>query len=124
MGMANFGRWGGAVPTTTTNWQVFNFQASSIEVPWDSMGLPNFTNIVQFKNLPLRPRRPQIRQTRLPPPSILMNLQVRNTPLIEFPPPSPMRAKIDDFEGYADSTALLGAYHYVNGGTYGHHRLA
>jgi hypothetical protein len=27
-----------------------------------------------------------------------------------------MRAKIDDFEGYADSTALLGAYHYVNGG--------
>jgi hypothetical protein len=43
-------------------------------------------------------------------------LQVRNAPLIEFPPPSPMRAKIDNFEEYADAAALLGFYHYVNGG--------
>src|ERR1035441_5780531 len=43
-------------------------------------------------------------------------LQIRDSALIEFPPPSPMRAKIDDFEGYADSTALTNFYHYVNGG--------
>jgi len=39
---------------------------------------------------------------------------VRDTPLIEFPPPSPMRSLLDDFEGYADDTALLGFYSYEN----------
>ena len=31
-GNGNFGRWGSAVPSTTTNWQVFNFPASPIEI--------------------------------------------------------------------------------------------
>jgi hypothetical protein len=115
-GNGNFGRWGSAVPATTTNWQVFNFQVSSIEVPWNSPGTPDLTNIVQFRFY-------LYGQGATPDPTnafsatiYIDELQVRNTPLIEFPPPSPMRALIDNFEGYADSTALLGFYHYVNGG--------
>ena len=113
-GNGNFGRWGGSVPTTTTNWQVFNLQANTISAPWDSPGLPDLNNIVQFKFFLYGqgdPAGPAFTA------SIYVDeLQIRNTPLIEFPPPSPMRAKIDDFEGYADSTALLSFYHYVNGG--------
>jgi hypothetical protein len=45
----------------------------------------------------------------------LDEFQVRDTPLTEFPPQSSIRAKVDDFEGYANSTALLGFYRYVNG---------
>ena len=114
-GNGNFGRWGSAVPTTTTNWQVFNFPASSVEVPWNSPGAPDLTNIVQFRFY-------LYGQNGAPDPAnaftatiYLDELQVRNSPLIEFPPPSPMRAKIDNFEEYADATALLGFYHYVNG---------
>jgi hypothetical protein len=114
-GNGNFGRWGSAVPTTTTNWQVFNFAASTVEVPWNSPAAPDLNNLTQFSFY-------LYGQGGAPDPTnafsatiYIDELQVRNTPLIEFPPPSPMRAKIDDFEGYADSTALLGFYHYVNG---------
>jgi hypothetical protein len=41
-------------------------------------------------------------------------LQIRNAPLIEFPPPSPVRALIDDFEEYANDAALLSLYSYVD----------
>jgi hypothetical protein len=115
-GNLNFGRWGSAVPTTTTNWQVFNFPVSSVEVPWNSPGTPNLANIVQFRFY-------LYGQNGAPDPTnafsatiYIDELQVRNAPLIEFPPPSPMRAKIDNFEEYADAAALLGFYHYVNGG--------
>src|SRR5664279_2811379 len=47
-GSGKFGRWGGAVPTTTTNWQVFNFLANTntIGLTWDSLGMPDLSNIV------------------------------------------------------------------------------
>ncbi len=108
----NFGRWGAPVPTLTTNWQVLNFLASTIAAPWDSPGLPDLTNIVQFKFFLYGqgdPAGPAFSST-----IYIDDLQVRDTPLIQFPPPSPMRAMIDDFEQYADSTAILGFYHYVN----------
>lgn len=114
-GSGNFGRWGSAVPTTTTNWQVFNFPASTVEVPWNSLGAPDLANIVQFSFY-------LYGQNGAPDPTnafsatiFIDEFQVRNTPLIEFPAPSPMRAKIDNFEEYADSAALLNFYHYVNG---------
>jgi hypothetical protein len=113
-GDGNFGRWGGPVPTTTTNWQVFNLIASNIEKPWDSLALPNFTNIVQFKFFLYGQGSPAGAPFQAT--IYIDDLQVRNSPLIEFPPPSPMRALIDNFEGYADSTALTNFYHYVNGG--------
>ena len=47
-GSGNFGRWGAAFPTTT-NWQIFNFLASSVEKPAESPALPDLSNIVQFK---------------------------------------------------------------------------
>jgi hypothetical protein len=112
-GNGNFGRWGGAVPTTTTNWQVFNLPVSSIAVPWNSTGAPDLTNIVQFRFYLYGqgdPAGPAFTAT-----IYIDEFQVRNTPLIEFPPPAPMRAKIDNFEEYADATALMGFYHYVNG---------
>ena len=120
-GNGNFGRWGSAVPTTTTNWQAFNLPASSVEVPWNSPGAPNLNNIVQFRFYLYGQGGGDINGYIDPTNAFtatiyIDELQVRNTPLIEFPPPSPMRAKIDNFEDYADATALLGFYHYVNGG--------
>lgn len=43
----NFGRWGTAVPTVD-DWQVLNFEAGTIEAPWDSPGLPDLGKIVRF----------------------------------------------------------------------------
>jgi hypothetical protein len=115
-GSGKFGRWGGAVPTTTTNWQVFNFLANTntIGLTWDTLGMPDLSNIVQFKIYLYGQGDPA--GTPFTATIYVDELQIRDSALIEFPPPSPMRARIDNFEGYADSTALLGFYHYVNGG--------
>ena len=114
-GNGKFGRWPASVPMITTNWQVINCLASNIELSWDNIGMPDLSNIVQFKFY-------LYGQNGAPDPTnafsatiYLDEFQVRNTPMVEFPAPSPMRAKIDDFEAYADSTALMGFYHYVNG---------
>ncbi len=113
-GKGNFGRWGAPVPTTTiASWQIFNFPASAITAPSDSPGLPDLTNIVQFKLYLYGQGDPA--GAAYSANIYLDELQVRDTPLTEFSPPSTIRAKIDDFEGYANSTALLGFYHYVNG---------
>jgi hypothetical protein len=107
----NFGRWGAPVPTST-NWQVINLAAGSIGKPWDSPSLPNLSNIVQFKFFLYgqgdpagEPYTATIR---------VDDVQVRDTALIEFPAPSAMRGLIDDFESYADNTALRGFYSYLN----------
>jgi hypothetical protein len=113
-GSGKWGRWGGQVPTITTNWQVFNFLASTIGLTWDTTGMPDLSNIVQFKIYIYGQGDPA--GTPFTASIYVDELQIRDSALIEFPPPSPMRARIDDFEGYADSTALLGFYHYVNGG--------
>ena len=114
-GNGKFGRWPASVPMITTNWQVINCLASNIELSWDNIGMPDLSNIVQFKFY-------LYGQNGAPDPTnafsatiYLDEFQVRDTPLVEFPAPSPMRAKIDDFEGYADDAALMGFYHYVNG---------
>ncbi len=109
--LGNFGRWGTTIPTST-NWQVFNIQANSIEKPWDSLALPNLADIVQFKFYVYGqgdPAGPEFLST-----FYVDDIMIRDTPLIEFPAPSPMRALIDDFEGYADNAALMSFYHYVN----------
>ena len=114
-GNGKFGRWPAAVPTTTTNWQVLNLLASNIELSWDNIGMPDLSNIVQFK-LYLYGQNGAPDPTNAFSATIYIDeLQVRNSPLIEFPAPSPMRAKIDNFEEYADATALLNFYRYVNG---------
>ena len=110
----NFGRWGGPVPTATTNWQLFNFPVSSIAAPWDSSGLPNLTNIVQFNYVLYGQGAPAGAPFQAT--IYIDDLQVRNSPLIEFPAPAPRRGLIDNFEGYVDSTALTTFYYYVNGG--------
>jgi len=107
----NFGRWGSPVPTST-NWQVFNFQANTIAQPWDSPGLPDLTNIVQFKMYLYGQGDPP--GVEFPATIYVDDIMIRDTPLIEFPPPSPMRGLIDDFEGYADDAALMSFYHYIN----------
>jgi hypothetical protein len=110
----DYGRWGSALPTTTTNWQVLNFLASTIAQPWDQPTPPDFNNITQFKIFLYGQGDPAV--TAFDATIYLDELQVRNAPLTEFPAPSPMRTKIDNFEEYADSAALLNFYHYVNGG--------
>ena len=112
-GNGNFGRWGAAIPTTTTNWQVFNIPVNTMGLPWNSPGAPDLNNIVQFEFYIYGQGSPA--GNAFSATIYLDDFQVRNSPLIEFPAPSPMRAKIDDFEGYADSTALMNFYHYVNG---------
>jgi hypothetical protein len=110
-GANNFGRWGGAIPTST-NWQIVNVRANTIEKPWNSTALPDLNNIVQCQfyvygqgETPGAPYSSTI---------YVDDVMVRDTPLIEFPAPSAMRIVIDDFEGYADDTALMGFYQYVN----------
>ena len=107
----NFGRWGSAVPIET-NWQVLNFLASSVSQPWDSPALPDLNSIVQFKLYLYGQGDPA--GTEFQSTIYVDDLMVRDTPLTEFPPPSPMRTLIDNFEGYADDTALRGFYSYVN----------
>jgi hypothetical protein len=111
-GAGNFGRWGSPVPTATTNWQVFNFLASGIQQPWNSPALPELTNIVQFCfYLYGQGSPPGVEYSAT---IFIDDLQVRDTPLVEVPPPSPMRALIDDFESYANDAALLSFYSYVD----------
>jgi hypothetical protein len=111
-GAGNFGRWGAPIPTGNTNWQVFNFLASGIQAPWNSPALPDLNNIVQFSFYLYgqgSPPGPEYTAT-----IYIDDLQVRNTPLTEFPPPSPMRGLIDNFEEYANDAALLSFYSYVD----------
>lgn len=107
----NFGRWGTAIPTSTS-WQTVNLLANNIELPWNSPGAPNQSDIVQFKVVIYgqgdpagQPFDATIR---------LDDLTVRDTPLIDFPPAAPMRALIDDFEGYTDDAALHAFYSILN----------
>lgn len=103
----NFGRWGSAVPATT-NWQVVNLAAKNIEKPWDSPALPTQTDIVQFKIFIYGQGAPAGEAFEAT--IYLDDLTVRDAPLIDFPPPAPVRALIDDFEGYADDAALHAFY--------------
>ncbi|MGA2662972.1 MAG: hypothetical protein ABSH34_36295 [Verrucomicrobiota bacterium] len=111
-GAGNFGRWGSPVPTSTTNWQVFNLIASNIEQPWNSPALPDLTSIVRFDFYLYGQGDPP--GAAYSATIYIGDLLIRNTPLIEFPPPSPLRALIDDFEEYADDAALLSFYKYVD----------
>jgi hypothetical protein len=104
----NFGRWGSAVPITD-QWTVQNYLASTIAQPWNSPGLPDLNRIVYFafyqygSQAALEPYTASI---------YIDDLQVRDTPLVEFGPPSAPRSLIDDFEGYANDGALMAAYKY------------
>ena len=110
-GSGNFGRWGAPI-TTTTNWQIFNNLASTIEKPWDSSALPDFNDIVQFKLFIYGQGSPA--GAAFSATIYIDDITLRDAPLIEFPAPSPMRALIDNFEGYADDTALLNFYTIIN----------
>lgn len=104
----NFGRWGKAAPTTD-DWQIVNFKASGIEKPWDSTALPDLSRIIRFaffqygSEAAIEPYTATI---------YVDDLMVRDTPLIDVIPPAPPRELIDDFEGYADTTALQAFYAY------------
>lgn len=107
----NFGRWGSPIPTVNTNWQVLNFVADTIAQPWNSTALPVMTNIVQFSfyvyGEGATPGANSYSAT-----IYVDNLQIRDTPLVEFPPPSPVRPLIDNFEEYTNDAALLSSYTY------------
>ncbi len=108
-----FGRWGASVPSLSTNWLVLNIPANTIQAPWNSPGLPNMQDIVRFDVYIYGQGSPAGMEYAA---TLYMDdLQVRDAPLIQFAPPSPMRGVIDTFEQYADDAALLGFYHYVNG---------
>ena len=106
----NFGRWGAEVPTTG-EWKIFNFSAATAEKPWNSVALPNLNQINRFAFFQYGSQTPIEEYMAT---LTLDDLQVRNTPLVEFPAPSAPRVLIDDFEAYADTTALRSFYSYVN----------
>jgi len=106
-GSGNFGRWGRPVPTTN-NWQVFNFVASSIEQPWDSPALPDFNNIVQFKFFIYGQGSPA--GAAFSATIYLDDVTLRNTALIETPPPTSGPQTIEDFEEYATDGDLQTAW--------------
>lgn len=101
-GSGNFGRWGMPAPTTA-DWQVVNFSASSIAKPWDSPGLPDLGNIVQFAIFQYGSEAaiPEYTAT-----IELDDIMVRHTPLIEVVTTEYM---IDDFE-YATEEDLIAAW--------------
>jgi hypothetical protein len=118
----NFGRWGGAIPTANTNWQVFNFPASTIAVPWNSPGLPDLDAITNFAfyiyGEGATPGANAYTAT------IYVNdLQIRDTPLIEFPPPSPLRQVIENFDEFTSSASLTNFYTWVNSDAVGTNML-
>jgi len=104
----NFGRWGTATPTTN-DWQILNFPASGIEQPWDSPGLPDLSQIVQFAFFQYGSQAAIDTYTAT---IYIDEMMVRNSPLTEFPLPSAPRVLLDDFEGYADTAALTNFYSY------------
>lgn len=107
----NFGRWGAVVPTTS-KWGIVNLLASSIGKPWDSPALPNLNNLVRVSFVLYGqgdPAGPEYTAN-----VYVDDLMVRDSSLAEFDPPSAMRTMIENFESYADETALLGFYSYVN----------
>lgn len=106
----NFGRWGAPVPVTA-DWAVWNFRAATIQKPWDSPALPNLGQIVRlsFFQYGSETAIPSYMAT-----NYIDEIMVRNAPLNEFPAPSAPRGLIDNFDGYANAEALLGAYSYLN----------
>ena len=107
----NFGRWGTSIPTTT-NWQVVNIKASSIQAPWNSPGLPDLNNITRFSFYIYGQGDPPGQEFTAT--IYVDDIIVRDAPLIDFLPPAPMRTLLDDFEAYPDDAALLGFYSYEN----------
>jgi len=108
----NFGRWGSAIPSVTTNWQVLNLAASGIAAPWNSPGLPDLTAITQFSFYIYGQGSPAGNAYNAT--LYLSDLQIRNAPLVEAPPPSAVRGLIDNFEAYANDAALRSFYTYVD----------
>lgn len=106
----NFGRWGAEVPLTD-EWKVFNFPATGIEAPWDSPGLPDLGRIEKFAFFQYGSQAAIDEYSAT---VLIDELMVRDAPLTEFPLPSEPRSLIDDFEGYADTSALTDFYSYVN----------
>ncbi|MCW5559338.1 MAG: hypothetical protein KIT22_16100, partial [Verrucomicrobiae bacterium] len=98
----NFGRWGAAVPTTA-DWQIFNFQASTIEQPWDSTALPDFSQIIRFSFFQYGSQAAIAEYSA----SIVVDdLTVRDTPLADA---QGVEQLVEAFE-YADDDALLAAW--------------
>jgi len=108
----NKGRWGSPVPTSTTNWEVLNFKASTAEKPWDSTDPVNLSDIVQFKLYIYGQGDPP--GTEFSATIYVDDIIVRDSALVEFPPASPLRSLIDNFEGHVDDAALMTAYTYVS----------
>lgn len=108
----NFGRWGASIPTANTNWQVLNLAASGITAPWNSPGLPNLAAITQFSFYIYGQGSPAGNAYNAT--LYLSDLQIRNAPLVEAPPPSAVRGLIDNFEAYANDAALRSFYTYVD----------
>ena len=102
--VGNFGRWGSPIPTSTTNWQILNFPAGSILLPWDSPGAPDLADIVQFKLYIFGQGEPAGAPYLAT--VYIDDLTVRDTPLVETPPATFGPAMIEGFED-ADEAALL-----------------
>lgn len=103
-----FGRWGAPTPSTD-DWQIFNFQAKTIEQPWDSSGLPDLSQIARFSWFQYGSQAAIDTYTAV---VQIDDLAVLDAPLVDFAPPSKPRVLIDDFEGYASNDALLSFYGY------------
>lgn len=112
-GNGYFGRWKTSVPTTT-NWQIMNIKASTLGLTWDAKTPPDLNNITELRFYIYGQGDPV--KTPFEGTIYLDDLQIRDTPLIEFPPASAPRSLIENFESYADETALLGFYEAVPSG--------
>ncbi|HRZ55271.1 MAG TPA: hypothetical protein P5525_07430 [Candidatus Paceibacterota bacterium] len=99
----NFGRWGAPIPMTS-EWGVFNFSAGGIAQPWNSPGLPDLTQIVQFAFYQYGS------QAAIDPYTATVEvdeLAIRDEPLTE--PVVPKEFVVEAFE-YADDAALGAAW--------------
>ncbi len=112
-GNGYFGRWQSSIPQST-NWQIMNIKASTLGLTWDATTPPDLNNITELRFYIYGQGDPI--GTPFEGTVYLDDLQIRDTPLIEFPPASAPRSLIEDFESYADDAALLGFYSYQPSG--------
>jgi hypothetical protein len=103
----------GGIPLTT-NWQIMNLKVSDLALPGGATMMPDLNNITEL-NFYIYGQGSPI-GTAFEGNIYLDDFQIRNTPLVEFPPASAPRTVIDNFETYADDAALLEFYSYTPSG--------
>jgi hypothetical protein len=107
----NFARWPGTTVPLNDDWQIINYKADSLQLPWNSTTLPDLSRLTKFAFYQYGSETAKDAYSAT---IYIDDLMVRDTPLTEFPMPAARRELLDDFESYTDDAALRAFYAYEN----------